>query len=68
MEPIFGHGFTGRDVILLGEELFLLYSTTKEIHHKLEVETETIPFSDKQISGKAGLFFGNALSRSRFKI
>lgn len=32
---VFGHGFSGRDLILLGGGLFLLFSTTKEIHHKL---------------------------------
>jgi predicted tellurium resistance membrane protein TerC len=47
---LFGHGFSGRDLILLGGGLFLLYSTTKEIHHKLEGDTEEHPTGD--IPGK----------------
>jgi predicted tellurium resistance membrane protein TerC len=56
---IFGHGFSGRDIILLCGGLFLLYSTTKEIHHKLEGETEDLPSGD--ISTKGTLTFGSAL-------
>ena len=58
---LFGHGFSGRDLILLGGGIFLLYSTTKEIHHKLEGETEHLPSSDQPKTGKATLSFGNAL-------
>jgi predicted tellurium resistance membrane protein TerC len=57
---LFGQGFSGRDLILLGGGLFLLYSTTKEIHHKLEGETEHLQAADST-TGKAGLTFGNAL-------
>ncbi|CAG5008035.1 hypothetical protein DYBT9275_04180 [Dyadobacter sp. CECT 9275] len=57
---LFGHGFSGRDLILLGGGLFLLYSTTKEIHHKLEGETEHIPSPDSAAK-KGSLTFGNAL-------
>lgn len=31
-----GHGFSGRDLILLGGGLFLIYKATTEIHEKLE--------------------------------
>ena len=58
---VFGHGFSGRDLILLGGGLFLLYSTTKEIHHKLEGEAEHLPSSEQQNTGKRTLTFGNAL-------
>ena len=37
---VFGHGFSGRDLILLGGGLFLLYKSTKEIHEKLEGDLE----------------------------
>lgn len=39
--PLFsvaGHAFSGRDLILLGGGLFLVYKATSEIYHKLEVE------------------------------
>lgn len=35
---LFGHGFTGRDLILLVGGLFLIAKATKEIHEKLEGE------------------------------
>jgi predicted tellurium resistance membrane protein TerC len=37
---ILGHGFSGKDLILVGGGLFLLFKSTKEIHHKLEGEHE----------------------------
>jgi predicted tellurium resistance membrane protein TerC len=36
----FGHGFTGKDLILLGGGLFLLYKSSKEIFHKAEGDLE----------------------------
>ncbi len=36
--PLFGHEFSGRDLILLSGGLFLLFKATKEIHEKLEGE------------------------------
>lgn len=41
--PLFellGHGWSGRDLILLAGGLFLLYKATSEIHDKLEVQHE----------------------------
>jgi predicted tellurium resistance membrane protein TerC len=35
---VFGHGLTGRDVILLGGGAFLVYKATTEIYERLEVE------------------------------
>ena len=37
---IFGKGFTGRDLILLGGGLFLIVKATREIHENLEVVHE----------------------------
>ncbi|MEO6285550.1 MAG: TerC family protein [Dyadobacter sp.] len=56
---LFGHGFSGRDLILLGGGLFLLYSTTKEIHHKLEGDTEENPGGN--VPKRGALTFGSAL-------
>jgi predicted tellurium resistance membrane protein TerC len=35
---VFGKGFTGRDLILLGGGLFLIVKATREIHENLEVQ------------------------------
>ena len=35
---LFGHPFSGRDLILVGGGLFLLTKSTREIHHRLEGE------------------------------
>ena len=35
---LFGHGFSGRDMILIGGGMFLLFKSTREIHEKLEGE------------------------------
>jgi len=36
----FGHDLSGRDLILLGGGLFLIYKSTKEVHAKLEGEDQ----------------------------
>ena len=38
---LFGHAFSGRDLILIGGGLFLLAKSTREIHDKLEGEKHT---------------------------
>lgn len=35
---LFGHGFSGRDLILLAGGVFLIFKATREIHEKLEGE------------------------------
>src|SRR5262249_18330461 len=40
---IFGHSFSGRDLVLLGGGLFLIYKATEEIHTRLYGETEGRP-------------------------
>jgi predicted tellurium resistance membrane protein TerC len=36
---LFGHGFSGKDLVLLGGGLFLLYKSSSEIYHKMEGES-----------------------------
>jgi predicted tellurium resistance membrane protein TerC len=38
---LFGHGFSGRDLILLAGGLFLIGKSTYEIHHNLEDKVES---------------------------
>ncbi|MEI7595893.1 MAG: TerC family protein [Bacteroidota bacterium] len=39
---VFSHGFSGKDLVLIAGGFFLIYKSTKEIHHKMEgSETET---------------------------
>lgn len=54
----FDIGFSGKDLILLGGGLFLLYKSTSEIHHKLEGHEENV--SAKKTTSK--------LSRAIFDI
>ena len=37
---VFGHPFSGRDLVLLGGGLFLIYKATEEIHTRLQGEIE----------------------------
>lgn len=39
---VFGTGFSGRDLILAGGGLFLLFKSTVEIHHKMEGEAKEV--------------------------
>jgi len=39
---IFGHAFSGRDLIMLGGGAFLIYKATHEIHDKIEGSRETL--------------------------
>jgi predicted tellurium resistance membrane protein TerC len=38
---VLGHSFSGRDLILIGGGMFLLFKSTREIHHKLEGDEGT---------------------------
>lgn len=52
--PIFtmlGHGFSGRDLILLGGGLFLLGKSTFEIHHKVEGDPQVHLHEAEQVGG-----------------
>jgi predicted tellurium resistance membrane protein TerC len=43
----FDEGMTGKDLILLGGGLFLLYKSTSEIHHKLEGKEDDLDSTKK---------------------
>ena len=52
---VFGHGISGRDLILIVGGLFLLVKSTMEIHHKLEGE------DGSSNPKKTGITFGKVL-------
>lgn len=54
---LFGKEFSGKDLILLGGGLFLLYKSTVEIHHKVEEAGAT----EEMLSQKKKLKFGTAI-------
>ena len=55
----FGHGFSWRDLILIGGGLFLVWKATKEIHHNVDPDHGPDMF-DRQA---AGLTFGAAIGQ-----
>src|SRR5690349_9215596 len=61
-EPVFsllGHGFSWRDLILLGGGLFLVWKATKEIHHTVDPDPGPDLFDRKA----ATLGFGAAIGQ-----
>jgi predicted tellurium resistance membrane protein TerC len=54
---VFGHSFSGRDLILLGGGLFLIFKATWEIYDKLEVEHAA------PAAGRAGAAFFGVLAQ-----
>ncbi|MEZ0172284.1 TerC family protein [Microvirga sp. TS319] len=61
-EPIFavfGHGFSWRDLILIGGGLFLVWKATKEIHHNVD----PTPSDDVFGTAKATMTFGAAITQ-----
>jgi predicted tellurium resistance membrane protein TerC len=61
-EPIFtlfSHGFSWRDLILIGGGLFLVWKATKEIHHNVD----PIPSDDVFDTAKATMTFGAAITQ-----
>lgn len=54
---IFDHGFSGRDLILLGGGLFLLAKATHEIHDKLEIPAESGGAGAPQTSSFRSIIF-----------
>jgi predicted tellurium resistance membrane protein TerC len=61
-EPIFtlfGHGFSWRDLILIGGGLFLVWKATKEIHHNVD----PTPSDDVFDTAKATMTFGAVITQ-----
>src|SRR5215207_4485481 len=61
-EPIFtlfSHGFSWRDLILIGGGLFLVWKATKEIHHNVDPS----PSDDVFDTAKATMTFGAAITQ-----
>jgi predicted tellurium resistance membrane protein TerC len=61
-EPIFtlfGHGFSWRDLILIGGGLFLVWKATTEIHHNVD----PTPNDDVFDTAKATMTFGAAIGQ-----
>ena len=54
---IFGHGFSGRDLILAAGGIFLLWKATIEIHHKLEGPPEDPSQAAGRTSSMASVIF-----------
>lgn len=52
---VFGKGFSGRDLILLGGGLFLIAKSTFEIHHKVEGDPEHALPDDAKSSKKVSV-------------
>ena len=44
---VMGHAISGKDLILIGGGLFLLWKSTKELHHKIEARDEEGPSTGK---------------------
>lgn len=47
---LFGTGFSGKSLILIGGGLFLLYKSTREIYHKSEIAAEDTPHVPRKAS------------------
>jgi predicted tellurium resistance membrane protein TerC len=55
----FGHGFSWRDLILIGGGLFLVWKATKEIHHNVDPDPEGDMFDSRA----AAIGFGAAITQ-----
>ena len=61
-------GMTGKDLILLGGGLFLLYKSTSEIHHKLEGKDDDLDSSKKGASSLTKAVFDISVINIIFSI
>ena len=51
-----GHGFSGRDIVLLLGGLFLIAKSTSEIHGKIAGEEQAVAGTSKKLSMKSAIF------------
>ncbi len=56
---VFGQSFSWRDIILVAGGLFLVWKATREIHHRVDPDSE----SDTSGGGEAVLGFGSAIAQ-----
>jgi len=68
---LFGHGFSGRDLILLAGGMFLIFKATREIHEKLEgedghVTAKLAPKTPAQAPESLQSCVGDALRKMKF--
>jgi len=61
-KPAFETAFSGRDLILLGGGLFLLWKATKEIHHAMEPD-QSNDMLNKNKPGGAQITFGAVIAQ-----
>jgi predicted tellurium resistance membrane protein TerC len=47
---LFGHGFSGKDLILIAGGMFLLFKSTSEIYHKMEGEQGDLSSNIKKVT------------------
>ncbi len=53
---VFGHDFSGRDLILTIGGIFLLFKSTMEIHHKMEGDPQTVSSKSGAVTFKSVIF------------
>ncbi len=60
-EPTFETAFSGRDLILLGGGLFLLWKATKEIHHNMDPADHSKDILNKNQGEAVAMSFGSVI-------
>jgi predicted tellurium resistance membrane protein TerC len=58
---LFGHGFSWRDLILIGGGLFLVWKATKEIHHNVDPDPGPDMFDSRKASMTVAAAIGQIL-------
>jgi predicted tellurium resistance membrane protein TerC len=58
---LLGHGFSWRDIILIGGGLFLVWKATKEIHHHVDPDHAPDMFDDRAVTASFAAVIGQIL-------